>query len=408
MFKNCMKSCLDCWLCKKRDDDYTLILNNCCMATGGFNLGGMKNCKIGITDEDIEAARKESAKKKLLTMYTTTPMAGSNMNLIARTISCVGMDPGAGSGLKTSFTWTVPYSRIVGLRKVKCQECGEQIVPELYNDKCDPSVYVCPECCQTIERESLTCSSCSFASKSVPISISSHFPLPEGVFYCPERGTRVPGSLEGCELYSERKEKNEKPYDEEAPLGQKTLNKIASLYCAAPLQSALGEIHSNVPDLNGRELHSERKKDTESILDEINSLDNTIDECFHEMKRLIDAGGLGKQKDARLSALKVSNNDLTEENKTLRTRFLDAVDSYSECTEKYSSLVDEHVKLKDKLTQIRDELSGKWRLLEVGERPRTGDQIYVSYNGKFNWTAVVSPCWKTNERHSPIRRKITI
>jgi hypothetical protein len=82
------------------------------------------------------------------------------------------------------------------------------------------------------KKETMTCANCSFASKSdvrvFPAGISSSFPLLGGVLYCPERDTRVPGTLEGCEL------------------------------------------------------HSERKKD-----DEVNSLDNAIDECFREMERLI-------------------------------------------------------------------------------------------------------------------------
>lgn len=57
-----MKSCLSCRLCKK---DIGYIPGNSCMVTGGFNLGGMENCKISVTDEDIEAARKEVEVKRM-------------------------------------------------------------------------------------------------------------------------------------------------------------------------------------------------------------------------------------------------------------------------------------------------------------------------------------------------------
>lgn len=265
----------------------------------------------------------------------------------------------------------------------------------------------------------------------------------------------------------------------------------------------------------GRALHFELNEDAESNTDEVNSLDNTIDECFCEMKRLIEDGmnvgvDLAREKSKTayvflkpidsveletakstidkltkenkenkdlianleeaisncLGPYGKNNEDLRDENKILQQEVAllkeklkrqDGITNvatcrYSDISKKYLSLAEERNELKGrvcalkedfaavrqendqlcmeldmvnqdlsahrtlnmdlegKISQIHKELSDKWLLLEVGEKPKKGDQEFLCMpNGKTVWVEISETYnFGVKSYSSPVRRKITI
>lgn len=427
-----MRYCTGCWLCRK--------YNICTI--GGFNIGGAKNCKMSITDKDIEAAQKEAEtrlNKKMIDSFIDEirfdfPEVAQLKTKAATKKEAESIDCFHVRVQKTGNTWVISGKSMDGSqfeRPATAREVRSLSKLGLINATAQPSTKAAKEDADT---DKLTCANCSFASKSdtrvFPAGISTSIPLPGGVLYCPERDTRVPGTLEGCEL------------------------------------------------------HSERKKDTESNLDEVNSLDNTIDECFREMKRLIAGTSentrpteqlrkeavITKRIRAERDALKLCNEKLSKDNKVLRDKvsFLKAnskvIARYVELQDKdleqryeelnklkeevnslekelktanLARIKEDNDKLRDeneilqqevallkskrkkdsgyiasleiKISRMKKELSGKWRLLEPGEEPQKGDQAFlIDSNNVRVWVEPNGFKGIVKEETVPVRRKITI
>lgn len=424
---------------------------------------GRGRCEDCITDEDILLAQREECSKKKLCFINDCRKCPVSV--------IPGRDPSYG---------TVAFDSAV--------EGAEAATDE------------------DVDADKLICSNCSFACKSdtrvfpprfsSSIGIYNSIPLPRGVLYCPERDTRVPSTLEGCELHSERKKDGEGNLDEVNSLDN-TIDE-----CFREMKRLI-----NTGMQFGVDLASEESKTAYVFyvpVDRDKQKDKDIDECFRETERLIDGtskntrppeqlrkeAAITKRIRAERDALRVCNEKLSKDNEALRDKvsFLKAnskviaryaelqdkdleqkyeefglavdkysslVDKHSSLADKYSHLTDERNELKEKinslekelaaskeevsklcieigstnldlaahqslnleleakLARIKEELSGKWRLLEDGERFESGtDEIYDPHERCWREVRNVPTKGSNVEiiksSYLPIRRKITI
>lgn len=401
-------TCHECYL--SANSKFTW--NTLCSVTNLCVDQGMScNCKAKITDEDIEAARKEveaeaerardeaiiaACKEGINARFAGLRKHGSHGE------DCTSCHEGRPKNECPESKRKCGHHCNHSWSHETCCWCGQEFGEDYADEDADT--------------DKLTCANCSFASKSdirvFPAGISTYFNLPGGVFYCSERDTRVPGTLVGCEL------------------------------------------------------HSELGKDTESDSDEAKSLDNIIDECFNEMGRLIEAGmNVGvdlvskKSKTAYISHVPIDRDEfetekaiigkLTEENKANRELVANMEEAIINCLGPYGKnniadlkvrnekLCEENEELSNenkilqqevallkskrkkdsgdiasleiKISKMKKELSGKWRLLEVGEKPHKGDQAFlIDSNNVRIWVEPNGFKGIVKEETVPVRRKITI
>lgn len=308
-----------------------------CLITGINHLVPPLECNLCITDENIEFARKEAETRR------NKKMIDSFMDLYQ----------------------TPRLSSVSGEVHVNFPEAAQLKTKAAKEDA---------------DTDKLTCANCCFASKSdtrvfpprfsSSLGIYNSIPLPGGVFYCPERDTRVPGTLEGCDLHSERKKDTDGNPDEENSLD----SAIDECFCE---MKRLIDAGMQV----GVDLASEESKTAYVFympVDRDKQKDKDIDECFRETERLIDGtskntrppeqlrkeAAITKRIQAERDALRVCNEKLSKDNEALRGKvsFLKAnskvITRYTELQDKdLEQRYEELSKLKETVHSLEKELA---------------------------------------------------